>query len=313
MMTNEFKYGLRWWEHYPIDKELYFSSKWRPGSLEDMRKGVLNDLFPVEYGKVQPGYHTYLHPYEETQSIKAYKQGLTDYDPVLNTFEYFINDYGFRGINKPVFDNKNISFFGCSFTFGVGLPEEDHFVSMFGQELKIPVLNFGIPGAGASRIARIFYLITKFQKIDYAIFNMPHFGRLEYPVVHNTKKPILVNIITNFKHLSPEEDAVRLKLSEALSDEYLMYDFLRNISFIETIAELKNIKTFYTSWDIPVHNLLSTHFADNQEKLLPWSQFVEYKDTSVFKRARDGAHPGRESSRLFVERCKPYLEKHIEK
>lgn len=307
-MTDEFKYGLRWWKHYPKEKDKYFCSKWEPSSFEEMKSGIFNDLFPAAYGKIKPGIHTYLHDGEEAQSINAYKKGITDYDPVLNTFNYYVNDFGFRGRNQPIFEDRNISFFGCSFTFGVGLPYEDHYVQMIGEKLKTNVLNFGIPGAGISRIARIFYLISKFQKMDLAVFNMPHFSRLEYPLQYK-QHPTIVNIITNYRHLSPEEDAIRIKISEALSEDYLTFDFLKNLTFIENVAKLRNIKTVYTSWDVPVHDLLSTYFADDQDKLLPWFQFVEYKDTLHFKKARDGAHPGRESSRVFTERSAPYIEK----
>lgn len=307
MMTEAFKHGLRWWDYYPSELDNYLCTKWRPDSLEIFRRNIFNDILPIEYGngKVGPGRHKYLQPHEEKQSIKAFKDGLTSYDP-FNTFEYVINNYGFRGVNKPVLDKKNISFFGCSFTFGVGLPEEDHYVDMIGKHFNIDTLNFGIPGGSASRIARTFYLVSQYQKMDLAIFNMPHFGRIEYPVHHNKGKPILVNIVLNFNHISPEEDAVRSKLSNALSDEYLIYDFLRNISFIESVAKLRNIKTVFTSWDIPVHNLLSTYFKDEETKLLPWFQFVEYKTN---EKARDGSHPGIKSNIDFTNRSIPYIEK----
>lgn len=304
-MKQTFKYGLRWWEHYPSKVENYFSVRWKPDDLESLRKNLLNDMFPGQYGKIKPGSHKYLHDFEETQSIKAFNQGLTDYDP-YNTFEYLINNYGFRGANEPIFDKKNISFFGCSFTFGVGLPEEDHFINMISKEMQINSLNFGIPGGSASRIARAFFLLSNYQKIDLAVFNMPHLGRIEYPVDHNSGDPILVNVVINYKHLSPEEEVIRSKLSDALSDEYLTYDFLRNISLIETVAKLRNIKTVFTSWDIPVHNLLSTYFKDDQTKLLPWFQFAEYKTD---KKARDGLHPGIQSSINFTNRSVPYIKK----
>lgn len=300
-----------WWYKKEIHVNTLLKRKWNSSSLEDFRQSARQDLVPPVLSA--PGYVQYMSDVEKRSSIEAYETGTTNYAP--DSFQYYLNRFGFRGHNEPGMevDGLSMGFFGCSFTFGIGLPEEKHFVSMFGKHFNLNTFNFGCPGGGIGKTARLFSQISKFQKLDYAIFVLPHIQRLEYVVPSGmpNDKFRLTSLILNYSHVDPFEEAVRRNVKEILSDEYLLYDATESIMFIDTVAKLHNIKVFYTSWDMPTMNLILSLFDGEPDKILPWFQFREYKDTSEFKRGRDGVHPGDESSRLFVERCIPHLEKHI--
>jgi hypothetical protein len=62
--------------------------------------------------------------------------------------EYQNNESGFRTKSLDKIDWENsIVVFGCSFTYGIGLAEEDTFCHLLEKKLNIPVINLGIPGS----------------------------------------------------------------------------------------------------------------------------------------------------------------------
>lgn len=306
-----FEEGIRWWDLHENPYDVYLKHRWNPTTLEEFREAILDDLFPQAYGKIKPGVHTFLHDYEGHISRQAFKDKITNYAP--DSFEYYVNDFGFRGKNQPVIDcDDGLGFFGCSFTFGVGLPEEKHFTKIVGDRLGMTMFNFGIPGASSGRTARVFSLVTRFQRLKYAVVMLPNIGRMEYPSEQRDGSTILINMLLNFKHLSEEEEALRQRLFSVLPQRYMAYDTVRSITMIELAAKLAGVKVFYTSWDMPVHNLISSYFRDEQDKIAPWFRFVEHDGKSEFKRARDGTHPGDRSSKLFANNLTLFLEKHID-
>lgn len=58
------------------------------------------------------------------------------------------NEFGLREVIPKVKSDYKIGFFGCSFTFGWGVNNDENFCSLIQQETSKEIINYGIPGTG---------------------------------------------------------------------------------------------------------------------------------------------------------------------
>jgi hypothetical protein len=120
-----------------ILEELAKRSPCRASSPLDMLYySNLHNKAGLEMGFPGIGTFKFLNEAERFRSKKKYKE-----------FNYVINEMGFRG-DYPNPGKKNVmGFFGCSVTFGEGLPEEDNFPYQVSEYYKKDCLNLGMCGA----------------------------------------------------------------------------------------------------------------------------------------------------------------------
>ena len=83
-------------------------------------------------------------------------------------FTYKLNQYGFRIENMC--SKVDIGAFGCSFTFGQGLPTNMLWHDLVGQIRNKSVHNFGICGASILTILDVFNIVTKHITTKDAFF-----------------------------------------------------------------------------------------------------------------------------------------------
>lgn len=199
-------------------------------------------------------------------------------------FSYFINDMGFRG-NYPSPDNKRLfAFFGCSITFGQGLPEDKIYANLVSRHYNKQYLNLGIPGSNIHRTALTFSAATKIWDIESAIINLPPFTRLHYA----DKTNHLHSILLSHKSGQTEIESVRDTVLSNFSDQFLLSYSIDAIQWIIDIAKSKNIKLILASWDYDNVQLVNAAFD---------TQILKFNITD---KARDG-HPGEKSHMNFSE------------
>ena len=137
-----------------------------------------SEMYPVQY---YLGHNTILSslPNENLRDINpAYK----DVD-----IKYYINSKGYRYYpDKSVKKNKKAFCFGCSFTLGHGLPDNETWPYILGEKLgeEWSVENYGKSGASFEEITRIFYQVIKNtpadQMPDAVFFLFPELTRKSY-------------------------------------------------------------------------------------------------------------------------------------
>jgi hypothetical protein len=197
-------------------------------------------------------------------------------------FSYFINDMGFRG-NYPSPDNKRLfAFFGCSITFGQGLPEDKIYANLVSRHYNKQYLNLGIPGSNIHRTVLTFSAATKLWDIEAAIINLPPFTRLHYA----DKTNHLHSILLSHKSEQTEIEAVRDNVLTNFSDQFLLSYSIDAIQWIIDIARSKNINLILASWDPDTVHLVNAAFDTRILKF------------DIIDSARD-SHPGEMSHRLF--------------
>jgi len=257
----------------------------------------VNELYGVEI--------EYLTDLEKEQTAAAFKKGRTNIKK--EDVSYYINNYGARGdwsIEEKKDDYLKIAVFGCSFTFGVGLPESKTWAAQLVEKLQvdrpIQLINLGYPGGSIAKNLKHFKYLTDIYKIDMAIFLLPTHWREEYPDYYTSDYPVtFYNFIPNFA-LEYKKEKWEQYYSYS-TDGTRFYDMLKMISYMELIASVKGVETYYSSWDEQTLNFIREHKIVKLNQILPYFKFLEnmlgpHLNT---KYARDGSHPGIASQDLF--------------
>lgn len=283
---------------------------------------TFRDLIRHEYRKIFvngqrlkeffPHVRRYMHDIEETQSIQAINNGLTDLQ--LDSVNYFVNEYGCRGdwTVKSKNGKKNVAFFGCSFTFGVGIDEEETFQSIVKRHLEksgpVQIINLGFPGGSISKCAKLFKYLTNVYDIDIAIFLFPTHLRQEHLVRTNKNLIDTVSLIPNFELIGKDKELWE-DFYKIMDEDNLAYQAIKSIDLIDNIGKQKKIQTLYTSWDTKTFHIIDEIIPDINKKL-PYYKFLENMTTSGEKKgfARDGAHPGPLSHQTFAKEIIDHLE-----
>lgn len=198
--------------------------------------------------------------------------------------DYVINSWGFR---SPEIDDskKLLPFFGCSYTFGIGMPVEHTFPYLMSKELGIDYVNFAIPGGGYDGVYRLMkawlplidcdYVVTMDPpsvRIDSQFFNFnhgrygwepemtPNWYRKRFPDDWESRWKPKHFITVHSDNIQPEsEDLKTFKLYGILGEGNLEMANLRAVDAItylcmkhkKTWIRLKSRANEYPFWEIP--------------------------------------------------------------
>jgi hypothetical protein len=218
-------------------------------------------------------------------------------------FSYHINDYGFREIeyksNYP--DEIDFGVFGCSFTFGVGLPEHMLWHNIISKKLNASILNFGMPAASIETIVDTFLIVSKHIKMKRAIFLLPSISRMQIAKKHPEADLInYINIMPNYNATVAEYFDINEDLIYRAIPEEEIYKICRNkLYLLDHIAQQRGIKLYISAWEQETYDLLK--MLNLKSIILPqWiSTSLEFAKSDL---ARDNKHPGPEHHKLFVDR-----------
>lgn len=240
----------------------------------------------LQQGFPPPGIHKFLNKPEEFRSLPTYPKD----------FSYYINDIGFRDQYPDPSTKRIMAFFGCSCTFGEGLPTEDLFVTHVSNYFNLPSCNFGMPGASASRIALIFAAAARIWNIDTAVITLPSWSRFLYVSSEN----FMYNVLPANKTEPKEAEDVRNALVKNFSNQYLMFAFKDAICYIVATAKEKNIRLYLGTWDGESAEIIQACTKYRPEN---------FELNLVAETARDKVHPGPNSSRKYANQLISRIKK----
>jgi len=241
----------------------------------------------------------YLHDYEEECSLNALQSKKTSLKG--EDVEYHINSLGYR--DEKIIDEmtNSMGVWGCSYTFGVGVPNKDIYSTILSDKIKTPIYNFGIPGAGIQKISKSFVINNNFFKFKTAFFVLPSLYRFEYISYncYDTSKEVSTDTVNSFDFIPNWFPSHNKELTKKAKMFYELYDdatfqmeLVRNLEFIKQNAELNGTEVYFSTWcDTTYHflvkcgtiNIKNVKFIENMEMFMG-------KPVNDF--ARDGLHPG---------------------
>lgn len=235
---------------------------------------------------------------KENESFELVKFTTEFADLKKSPWSYRINRYGFRG-NDWKFEKDTVGFFGCSFTFGIGV---EHSISdIVAQELNVNTVNLGCPGSSVENVAKTFCSLSRYHPLKVAVITFPDVTRLFYPSYDQISKEwSCLNLLANMKN---ERNLEKIKKSayRYLNEDLLFSKLADTIDWIEITAKANNITTFYSSWNEPTYEMV--------EQLVDQNRLISYPN--VVDRARDNGHPGPKTHKQWKNNIIEKIQSHV--
>lgn len=216
----------------------------------------------------------------------------------IDSVDYDLNKHGFR---CDEFDdirgskNKKLIVFGCSNTFGIGLPE--HHVWPYEVKIllekkyneKIDLINLAMPGAGSDDIVRIISMLGDSFHPNFVCCFTPPVFRKTY-TDHNGK--IFNYLLSNqYNKNYHDSDWKRVNsIGEAMVDispQSFYYGQYVAESLVRTYAKLNNASYKIITTAHYLDDMIATYDKDKNEG--PWKS-----------KARDSMHYGRHFHKMLA-------------
>ena len=220
---------------------------------------------------------------------------------------YRANSYGYRSNEFTV--GTDLLAAGCSFTFGVGVPEETIWANVIAKNLGVSVSNISRPGASVLWIVeRVFTYFEKFGHPKYLMCLFPDEARtvmvVDGEILSGPGKQDRKGV-GDYGTIGGTDDSQylaerRTKSSEEFvempsyikrpysadavyTSEQAMYHSVRSIRRLEQYCKLANIKLFWSTWD-PA--FLDQIIEINKEEDLKFDNFFDIK-LKFYKKPKD--------------------------
>lgn len=220
-------------------------------------------------------------------------------------FDYKLTSLGFRE-NTEIPEHIDLAVFGCSFTFGVGLPLNGTWHKVLSKKHDIVSYNFGTSGSSIKSSYDIFSIVSRYTKIRKAIFLMPTYERQLCAVdhIHDKDKVALLDLIPIYDSIPLGEvhGGYYIRIGEYYKNtpvSELQKKMKDDIYNIELLAKMMNIEAFISSWDRPTYNLIKSMDLKTMTILSEWINPPDYD--SELDKARDIYHPGFKHHKYWAE------------
>ena len=218
-----------------------------------------------------------------------------DKDP----WQYTINQYGFRDVWRNKAKRPNIGFYGCSNTFGEGVESSKHWTTLLSKHYNMCKYNFGVGGASALRIARTFVATQQVLNLNYAVILLPSLHRVDCAEIRENRATEMQILPWKNPNFSKSQEKKWTDIYATYDNSMFIMNLIYAVSMITESAKANKVRIVFASWD---PETLYTLGKINAPNLYP-NRGLRTQDL-----ARDGGHPGPESSKLFARQLSYWME-----
>lgn len=239
---------------------------------------------------------------------KKYETTPISYD--YNCFGFRINS---RSEETESSDTKIIACFGCSQTFGAGLPYEETWPYLLQKKLqnKVQIKNYGKSGCAADTIVRLIHNYLE-NNTPYAICCLlPDMFRRELFEYYG--KDIRTFNLLEGKELKGMDlkqkcgakgyNYLDYQAYHRLSGEdNCMYQYIKNIKMIESLCKARGVKIVIGTWSIEILEKILKGQLQSSSLIDPSKP--KYKPLfhwGALEKARDGIHLGLQACALYAD------------
>jgi hypothetical protein len=252
------------------------------------------------------------------------------YDGKNDPNEYILNSLGFR--SDEINFKKDFLFSGCSFTFGVGVPENGTWVSHIANNLNIEYHNLASCGKSVTWIVNnLFNYFKSYGNPKVLLCLFPNFSRMNMlsRKSHMQSKYGKIYMQDKYDKNKNNPDGVieysidlhnfyknQVKISkqihfaeEIIPPELAIYNSIEHIKMLEIYCNSNGIKFFWSTWAEHEHNYLSNNIKDTD-----FENFIQLDinqwHSRIYDKFYDRYH---DSEKTFYEcqgKCSSYKDCH---
>ena len=252
----------------------------------------------------------YLDDQEEAESLAAISKSTTDLKE--EDVFYNIDRFGLRHTGTNILEDQvDTLVFGCSFTYGIGIPLEKTWT--YSTNTRIPenrYINLAVPGSSISKITRLLYSIAEYKKPKRIIILLPDYNREE--IITEKDSNASRKVRNNFETINfvprylPENQEVLYYIKRymnTLTTENNKVGTYKNLQIIKLLTTQLNIDLYITSWCPWTYSTLEKVFDSSQ--IAPYFEFKN--DDKDILYARDGGHPGLKDNQEFADKLLKFI------
>lgn len=200
-------------------------------------------------------------------------------------------------MQRDSFENTQIACFGCSFTYGSYLDDDQTWPHYLGGDVK----NYGVGGNSISAIVGTAHWYVSNFRCDKLIMLLPHVCRLQF---HDQQKGLWTFI--PFQGDERNGPSPRKKIIEDIvmfgEPSLIFSGYARRMK--ELLGEInKKTDLYLSSYDMDTYNMVKKILPDDC-KILPF-----YELSDKFDMASDKKHPGPEHNKIFANQIKPIIRR----
>jgi hypothetical protein len=212
----------------------------------------------------------------------------------IDPWTYKINSHGFRG-KEWKFKKGFIPFFGCSYTFGIGV--EKNISTLIEEQTGRKCINVGIPGGSLPTVLKSFNIFNNIQPSQCAVITLPALDRIPNPKRNKANQWEYHNILPNMENTRSDFE----KVYRALTHDYFIATALDYIAWAQTTAKLTNTRLYWSSWHDDTMSLINA--CVNRENIF----YYNYGNNQV-DLGRDNGHWGPQSTARWATNLIEFLK-----
>jgi hypothetical protein len=223
--------------------------------------------------------------------------------PLHANFDYKHNEWNFR--TGVIVRDCAVAFYGCSMTWGYGIPEATRWTDLVAQEHDLSFNNFGLPGMGTDSLLDIFWATSQHVKMHTAVFMLNGGYRPQVVLGNGQVRECYVltpSLKRNIKGGEMDVDHYRDQLYR-MPDEYFEHVNTQAIIKIHQLCKLMNIRAIFTTYAEPCYQKLLAI-----QKQLPITVTASpltvleggYPENPKHALARDRGHLGMEANQKLT-------------
>lgn len=241
-------------------------------TIDELRVGML-----ARYSRLRPLIEAIRRPYEDHRTSKEHVDYFEQHNPGYSgDFKETWNSTGMRQAHE-IAQEVDCCFYGCSVTWGAGVPDSAVWVNQLARSMGWTYNNFAISALSQEECANLFMVTSRMIKMHTAIFMLPDRARITQAFSQDSQ--LKFRCIAGAVDKQSNDLAQFQKDYLSLPNEFFYDRVLRNLEIIARLAELQGIRVFVSTWNglLPkVHNLYS----------------VEVLSGGLGEGGRDKRHPG---------------------
>jgi hypothetical protein len=175
---------------------------------------------------------------------RAKKYNWLNSDGELNWPKYRVNKYGYR--TSLEYKNGTSIALGCSYTFGLGVHEEQTWPYLLSKKINKDIINLGICGGSMDSSYRALKSYTEKYTPEYVFFSIPSALRQHIQYRRDDNRVGTLKIMPGSEEWEEDEqrkmlNSIMLKNFYSL-DENIFVNFHKNLEAIRYLCNSKNIK-----------------------------------------------------------------------